>query len=146
VLAIAQTRGPGELNTILALSALSVPACARISRIATIRLKSRPFITAARLAGTGGFRILASHVGPNIAPQLAGFALLGIGISMTLEGALSYLGLGVPIPEASWGGMIRHGQEGLLLRPDLVLIPAAALFTVVLCANWLGTALRERWS
>jgi peptide/nickel transport system permease protein len=146
VLAIAQTAGPGMINTIIALSALSIPACARIARVATLRLKRRPYITAAILAGCTSTRILCRHITPNVAPQLLSFALLGTGIAMTLEGALSFLGLGVPLPEPSWGNMIRQGQEALLIRPELMLIPSALLVVTVISLNWLGAALRYRLS
>ena len=66
---------------------------------------------AARLSGTRGPRILLRHVIPNIMPQLMTFSLLGFGVVIILEGALSFLGLGIPLPEASWGSMIAQGQQ-----------------------------------
>ena len=116
-LAIAQGLGPSKINTIWALSFFSVPAFARISRAATLRLRERPFMLAARLSGTGTVRILVRHVAPNIFPQLATFALLGMGIIIILEGALSFLGLGVPPPDPSWGNMIFEGQNVLSAQP-----------------------------
>ncbi len=144
VLSIAQTRGPGTFNTILALAILSIPAFARVAHVSVLRLKTLPFITAAQLAGSTNRQILLSHIAPSIFPQLATFGLLGIGIAITLEGALSYLGLGVPLPSPTWGGMISHGQQALLIRPDLLLLPAGTLFLTVLSCNWLGSNLRER--
>jgi peptide/nickel transport system permease protein len=79
-------------------------------------------------------------------PQLMTFSLLGIGVIIILEGALSFLGLGIPLPEASWGSMIAQGQQSLSASPDLVLIPSAFLFATVLALNLLSDALRERWS
>jgi peptide/nickel transport system permease protein len=107
---------------------------------------ARPFITAARLSGTKGPRVLLTHVAPNIFPQLAALGLLGIGVAITIEGALSFLGLGVPRPHPSWGNMIFDGQQMLLIRPTLVLLPGGFLFVTVLSFNLLGEALRARWS
>jgi peptide/nickel transport system permease protein len=145
-LAIAQGLGPSKLNTIWALSFFSVPAFARLSRAATLRLRERPFMLAARLSGTGRLRTLVRHVAPNIMPQLVTFGLLGMGIIIILEGALSFLGLGVQEPAPSWGNMIAEGQEVLSAQPRFVLLPSAFLFVTVLAFNLLGDALRARWS
>jgi peptide/nickel transport system permease protein len=145
-LAIAQSLGPSKFHTILALSFFSVPAFARISRAATLRLRERTFILAARLSGTGSPRILLRHVAPNILPQLVTFGLLGMGVIIILEGALSFFGLGIPPPNPSWGNMIFDGQGILSAEPRLVLVPSAFLFVTVLCFNLLGDALRARWS
>jgi peptide/nickel transport system permease protein len=145
-LAIAESLGPSKFHTILALSFFSVPAFARISRAATLRLRERTFILAARLSGTGAPRILLGHVAPNIMPQLVTFGLLGMGVIIILEGALSFFGLGIPPPNPSWGNMIFDGQQVLSAEPRLVLVPSAFLFVTVLCFNLLGDALRARWS
>jgi peptide/nickel transport system permease protein len=145
-IAIAQGLGPSEVNTIWALSFFSVPAFARISRAATLRLRERPFILAARLSGTGSLRILLRHIAPNILPQLVTFGLLGMGIIIILEGALSFLGLGVPPPAPSWGNMIAEGQNIISAEPRFVLLPSAFLFITVLAFNLLGDALRARWN
>jgi peptide/nickel transport system permease protein len=145
-LAIAESLGPGKLTTIFALSFFSVPAFARISRAATMALREQTFILAARLSGTSGPRILLRHVSPNIMPQLITFGLLGMGVIIIIEGALSFFGLGVPPPAPSWGNMIADGQGVLSAEPRLVLIPSAALFITVLAFNLLGDALRARWS
>ena len=145
-LAIAQGLGPSKLNTIWALSFFSVPAFARISRAATLRLRERTFMLAARLSGPSGRRILMRHIAPNILPQLVTFGLLGMGVIIILEGALSFFGLGIPPPNPSWGNMIFDGQGILSAEPRLVLVPSAFLFVTVLAFNLLGDALRSRWS
>jgi peptide/nickel transport system permease protein len=145
-LAIAEGLGPSELHVIWALSFFSVPAFGRVARGATIALRDRTFMLAARLSGTRGPRVILRHVIPNIAPQLLTFSLLGVGVAMILEGALSFLGLGVPLPEPSWGSMIAYGQQTISASPDLVLIPSAFLFATVVSLNVLGDALRERWA
>jgi peptide/nickel transport system permease protein len=145
VICIAQAFGPTRVNTVLALLALSVPVFARVARVSTLRLCERPFIAAAQISGTGAARILLLHVAPNILPQLAAVGLMGIGVIITIEGAMSVLGLGTPAPYPSWGNMISHGQQALLLRPELVLLPSSALFLTVLAFTRLGEALRARW-
>jgi peptide/nickel transport system permease protein len=145
-LAIAEGLGPSEVHVIWALAVFSIPATGRIARGATIALRDQTFMLAARLSGTRGRRVIARHVVPNIMPQLMTFSLLGIGVIIILEGALSFLGLGIPLPEASWGSMIAQGQQSLSASPDLVLIPSAFLFATVLALNLLSDALRERWS
>jgi peptide/nickel transport system permease protein len=143
-LAIAQSLGPSKLHTIYALCFFSVPAFARLARAQTLRLRERPFMLAARLAGTRAPRILLRHITPNIMPALVTFGLLGIGVTIILEGALSFLGLGIPPPQPSWGNMIFDGQAVLSAEPKLVLLPSAFLFVTVLAFNLLGDALRAR--
>jgi peptide/nickel transport system permease protein len=144
-LVIAEGLGPSELHVIWALAVFSIPATGRIARSATLALREQTFMLAARLSGTRGPRILLRHVIPNITPQLMTFSLLGIGVIIILEGALSFLGLGIPLPEASWGSMIAQGSQSLSSTPYLVLIPSAFLFATVLALNLVGDALRERW-
>jgi peptide/nickel transport system permease protein len=141
-----QALEPGALNTIWALTFFSVPAFARIARAATLRLREQPFMVAAGLSGTGAWRMLARHIAPNIFPQLATFGLLGIGIAINIEGAVSFLGLGIPLPQPSWGNMIYQGQMTLSARPSLVLLPGMLLFVTVLSFNLLSEALRARWA
>ena len=147
VLAIAITEGlgPSEMHVIWALSFFSIPAFGRISRAATLRLREQTFMLAARLSGTRLPRMLLRHIAPNIMPQLVTFSLLGVGIAIILEGALSFLGLGIPEPNPSWGSMIALGQGTLSTSPELVLIPSACLFVTVVCLNLLGDGLRSRW-
>ncbi len=145
-LAVAQSLGPSKSNTILAIAPFAVAANTRIARAATLQLREQTFITAARLCGTPGHRILLRHIAPNILPNMLTFALLGMGIIIILEGALSFLGLGVPPPDPSWGNMIATGQQTLSATPRYVLVPSAFLFVTVLAFNMLGDALRSRWS
>ena len=143
--AIAEGLGPSELHVIWALSFFSVPAFARVARAGTLRLRGETFMLAARLSGTRAWRILLRHVTPNVLPQLITFGLLGMGVIIILEGALSFLGLGIPDPAPSWGNMIALGQGTLSAQPILVLIPSLFLFATVLSLNLLGDALRKRW-
>jgi peptide/nickel transport system permease protein len=144
-LVIAEGLGPSEPHVIWALAIFSIPATGRIARSATLALREQTFMLAARLSGTRGRQIIVRHVIPNIAPQLMTFSLLGVAIAIILEGALSFLGLGIPLPEPSWGSMIAQGQQVLSATPEQALIPSAFLFATVVSLNLLGDALRERW-
>jgi peptide/nickel transport system permease protein len=145
-LAIAQSLGPSVNHTIFALSFFSVPAFARTARATTLRLREQTFVTAARLCGARTSRVLFRHIAPNILPQLMTFALLSMGIVIVVEGALSFLQLGVPPPSPSWGNMIYQGQQSISTTPLLVLFPSIVLFVTTLAFNLLGDAMRARWN
>ena len=144
-LVIAEGLGPSETHVIAALSVFSIPAFGRVARGATLTIRVLPYMTAARLCGTRAWRIIARHILPNILPGIVTFSLLGIGVVIILEGALDFLGYGIPAPEASWGSMIASGQQVLTAQPEYVLIPSIVLLITVVALNTLGDALRERW-
>jgi peptide/nickel transport system permease protein len=145
-LAIAEGLGPGELHVIWALSFYSVPAFARLARAGTLKLRDQNFILAAALGGTPRWRVVLLHLAPNLLPQQLTFALLGAGVAIIQEGALSFLSLGVPPPGASWGNMIASGEQTMSVQPALVVLPCLALLITVASLNLLGDALRARWS
>jgi peptide/nickel transport system permease protein len=145
-LVIAEGLGPSEMHVIWALAVFGIPAVGRVARGATLTIRGLPFMTAARLAGTRRWRIIARHIVPNIMPNIVTFSLLGLGIIIILEGALDFLGYGIPAPTPSWGNMISRGQQILSVQPEYVLIPSIALLITVAALNMLGDALRERWS
>ena len=144
-LVIAEGLGPTEMHVIWALAVFGIPAVGRVARGATLTIRGLPFMTAARLAGTRRWRIIARHVVPNIMPNVVTFSLLGLGIIIILEGALDFLGYGIQRPKPSWGNMIATGQQILSAQPEYVLIPSIALLITVAALNMLGDALRERW-
>jgi peptide/nickel transport system permease protein len=144
-LVVAEALGPSELHEILALSVFSIPGLARVTRGATLVVRDLPYMTAARLAGTPGWKVIGKHVLPNIVPGIVTFSLLGVAVTMILEGALDYLGYGVPPPTATWGGMIFSGSSVLSAQPQYVLVPSIVLLIAVAALNLLGDALRERW-
>jgi peptide/nickel transport system permease protein len=146
VIVVSQALGPGVRNTIFALAFLTIPTFARIARAETLRLREQPFMVAARLSGTPLWRILARHLAPNIRPQLITTALLGMGIVIIIEGALTFLGGGIEPPAPSWGNMIFQGYLSLSGTPWLVVWPSVALTLTVIGFNGLGEALRARWS
>jgi peptide/nickel transport system permease protein len=130
---------------IWALSAFSIPAFARVARAGTLRLRDQPFVVAARLSGTRAWRIMFTHIAPNMMPQLLTFSLLGASLIIILEGALDFLGYGIQAPGASWGNMIATGQQYISVYPDFVLVPSVFLFATAVCLNVMGDGLRSRW-
>jgi peptide/nickel transport system permease protein len=145
VLAIADGLGPSETHVIWALSAFSIPAFARVSRAGTLRLRDQPFVVAARLSGTRALRIMFTHIAPNMLPQLLTFTLLGASFTIILEGALDFLGYGIPPPAASWGNMIAAGQQLISVYPSFVVVPSIFLLVTAICLNVMGDGLRARW-
>jgi peptide/nickel transport system permease protein len=145
VLAIADSLGPSETHVIWALSAFSIPAFARVARAAALQLRDRPFIVAARLSGTRAWRIMFQHLVPNMLPQLLTFTILGASLTIILEGALDFLGYGIPQPTASWGNMIASGESFISVYPRYVVVPSIFLLVTAISLNLLGDGLRARW-
>ena len=136
--------GPGINNVIIALSVVGWVGFARLARAQVLPLKHREHVQAAQSLGTKPPRIIWRHIIPLIMAPLiveATFAVAGAVIS---EAGLSFLGLGVQPPAASWGSMIRDGARYLLVAPHMVLVPGVALMLVVLAVNLLGDQLRDR--
>jgi peptide/nickel transport system permease protein len=144
-LAIAEGLGPNEFHEILALCVFSIPSFGRLARGATLVIRDHPYMVAARLSGTGGWRVIARHVLPNILPGIVTFSLLGVGVIVILDGALDYLGWGIQPPTASWGRMIYNGYQVMTAQPEYVIIPSLTLVILVVALNLLGDELRQRW-
>ena len=124
------------------LGVLGIPAFMRVSRAATLTLARREFVIAAQALGATHSRILLRELLPNVALPLLAFFLLAVAVTIVVEGALSFLGLGVPPPISSWGSMIGEGRESLDVAPRLAFLPAAAMFLTVLSFNLVGDTLR----
>jgi peptide/nickel transport system permease protein len=144
VLALAVTAYVGQsvFNLTCVLGFLGIPAFMRVARAATLTLTEREFIVAARALGASHTRILLRELLPNVLLPLLAFFLLGVAVTILVEGALSFLGLGVPPPASSWGSMIGEGRESLEIAPRLSFIPAATMFLTVLSFNLVGDTLR----
>jgi len=138
--------GQNEHNVIFAIAFFTVPAMARLARASTLKVRDRDYIAVARISGRPPRAIVVRHVLPNIAPQLMTFSILMVGTAILIEAALSFLGLGVPPPQPSWGQLIAAGQNVLQTQPWFIFEPGAFLLVTVLCLNLLGDALRIRWA
>jgi len=144
ILALAVTAYLGQSipNLTFVLGLLSVPAFMRVARAATLTLARREFVIAAQALGATHARILLRELLPNVMLPLFAFFLLGVAVIIVVEGALSFLGLGVPPPISSWGSMIGEGRQSLEMAPRLAFIPAIAMFLTVLSFNLVGDTLR----
>ena len=141
-LAVTAYLGQSVLNLTLVIGVLGIPAFTRVARAVTLSLSEREFVTAARALGATHTRILLRELLPNVALPLLAFFLLGVAVTIVVEGALSFLGLGVPPPAPSWGSMIGEGRESLDLAPWLAFLPAGFMFATVLAFNIVGDTLR----
>jgi peptide/nickel transport system permease protein len=141
-LAVTAYLGQSILNLTLVIGILGIPAFTRVARAVTLTLSEREFVTAARALGATHSRILLRELLPNVALPLLAFFLLGVAVTIVVEGALSFLGLGVPPPAPSWGSMIGEGRESLDLAPWLAFLPAGFMFATVLAFNVIGDTLR----
>ena len=141
-LAIVAYLGQSVANLIIVLAILTVPAVTRVTRAATLTLRERDFVTAARALGASHARILLREILPNVMLPLGAYFLVLVAVIIVAEGILSFLGLGVPPPLPSWGSMIAEGRESLDNAPHIAFIPAAAMFLTVLAFNLVGDTLR----
>ena len=141
-LAVTTYLGQSVLNITLVIGILGIPAFTRVARAVTLSLSEREFVTAARALGATHSRILLRELLPNVALPLVAFFLLGVAVTIVVEGALSFLGLGVPPPAPSWGSMIGEGRESLDIAPWLAFLPALFMFLTVLAFNVIGDTLR----
>ena len=133
-----------SLNVMVAVIGLLIwDRFAVVTRSATQRLAHSEFVIAARAIGSSTPRILLVEILPNIIGPLIVVATVEVAHAVLLEAALSFLGLGVKPPLASWGLMVAEAKNQLLFRPWLIAIPGAALVTLVLAINLLGDALRD---
>jgi peptide/nickel transport system permease protein len=141
-LAVTAYLGQSLTNITIVLGVLGIPTFTRVARAVTLSLSQREFVLAARALGATHARILLRELLPNVALPSLAFFLLGVAVTIVVEGALSFIGLGVPPPAPSWGNMIAEGRESLEVAPWLAFIPAGIMFITVLAFNLVGDTLR----
>jgi len=130
-----------NLVTVIALS--SWMTVARVVRAEVLRTRELEFVLAARALGCSGLRIVARHIVPQSIPSITVAATLGVAFVVLLESSLSFLGLGVQPPAASWGNMLSGARGYLRTVPNLAVFPGIMIFVTVLCYNWFGDGLRD---
>lgn len=135
--------GPGILNLIFALSIGGWVGYGRLVRGQVLAVREREFIEAARAIGASDLRIVTRHILPSIVQPVIVQAAIGMAGAVLAEATMSFLGLGVPPPTASWGSMLNDGRSHLFDAPHLVLFPALAVMLAVLSFNFIGDALRD---
>ncbi|MCV6585287.1 MAG: ABC transporter permease [Marinibacterium sp.] len=136
--------GPGFINVILVLALTRWPRYARVAYGQTLAIADRPYVTLARSMGAPALRVLAIHILPNIMGPLLVVATLEFGLMVLFEAGLSFLGLGVQPPTASWGSMLSTGRNYIATAWWIAMFPGMALFVLVLSANLVGDRLSDR--
>ncbi len=143
ILAVVAFLEPSLTNIMVVIGLTSWMGIARLVRAETLSLRERDFVSAARLSGVSTRRILLRHILPNAMAPVTITAILGIGGAILTESGLSFLGLGVQPPEASWGNMLMEGKAVIEDAPWLSLFPGLAILLTVLGYNLLGESLRD---
>jgi peptide/nickel transport system permease protein len=136
--------GPLRLGVVFALGIAYAPTVARVVRGQVLSLRAREFVEASRVLGNSNLFTLVRHVAPNCLTPLIVIATVIFGNALLAETALSFLGLGVPPPSPTWGGMMADGREYLSMAPWLSLYPGIAVSVALLGINLFGDALRDR--
>jgi peptide/nickel transport system permease protein len=135
--------GPGIGNLILALVLGGWVGYARLVRAQVLAAREKEYVEAARALGASDLRVMVRHILPNIMQPVIVQAAIGMAGAVLAEGTMSFLGLGVPPPTASWGSMLNDGRGHLFDAPHLVLFPALAVMLAVLAFNFIGDGLRD---
>ena len=130
-------------NLMIAIALTAIAPFARIARAPTILVKERDYIEAGRALGYSDLRIMTVHILPNIVAEILVMASLWLATAIRIEASLSFIGLGVRPPTATWGGMIREGFENILDSAWLSVFPSLAILLVVFSLNMLGDGLRD---
>lgn len=142
-LMIAAMLGASLENLIIAIAITEIAPFVRVARAPTIALKQRDFIEAGRALGYGPLRLMGIHILPNMISDVVVLGSLWMASAIRTEASLSFIGLGVPPPTATWGSMIREGFENILDAWWLTVFPSLAILLTVLALNLLGDALRD---
>jgi ABC-type dipeptide/oligopeptide/nickel transport system permease subunit len=136
--------GPDLINVIVAIGIVTMPGVARVVRGATLAVRHRPYVEAARCIGARSARVLLLHVAPNVVAPIIVLASIGLGGAILAETGLSFLGLGAQPPTPSWGLLLSSdGRRFMEEAPWLALFPGLAIMFTVLAFNLLGDALRD---
>lgn len=142
-IALISVTGPSERNVIIVIALIYWTGLARIMRSLVLSLKEREFIHAARCLGLSNTYIMWRHILPHLVPAIIVYATLGVASSILIEASLSFLGIGVPVPEPSWGQMIDQGRIFFRIAPWLLFAPGVCLVVTVLTFNLAGDWLRD---
>lgn len=145
LLALAAIITPNVSTIILGLGVVGLPTFIRLSRANTMAWSTREFVKAAQNMGAGHGRILFREILPNVLPSLLAYLPIVMASMIVAEGSLGFLGLGIPPPRPSWGGMINGGKSMIADAPHVVLVPAAFIFFTVFSLNQVGDHLRGRF-
>ena len=140
---IMYTLGDGLINVFLTLALVNWASVARVVRSETLQIRKTEYVEAARVIGVSRAKILFRHILPNCLPTLIVLFTLNIPSAILTESSLSFLGLGIQPPSASWGLMVSAGRQYLYSAPWLSFVPSIAIMLIVLAFNFLGDGLRD---
>jgi len=135
--------GPSIINVIVAVGIVMIPTFSRLARAQTLSVREQTYVIAARTVGSPVRRILFRHIWPNVMAAIIVQSSLGMAVAILAESSLSYMGVGVRPPTATWGVMLAEGYPHLESNPWLSIIPGSAIFLTVLSLNLVGDALRD---
>jgi peptide/nickel transport system permease protein len=141
--ALIAVTGPSTRNVVLVIAFAYWTYLARVVRGQVLSIKEREFVNAARTLGVGHIKIIRKHIIPHLIPTIIVYGTLGVATSILIEASLSFLGIGVPLPQASWGEMISEGQQYFQSAPWLLVAPGVALILTVLAFNLAGDWLTD---
>lgn len=145
-LAVIAVLGAGIDKVIYVIAFIAIPWNGRVVRGAVLAIKENQYIDAARAVGASNWRIMFRHILPNVVAPILVLVSVLLGAAIIIEASLSFLGLGVPPPSPTWGGMLsREGRTFMEKVPTLALFPGMAISIVVLAFNMLGDTLRDIW-
>ena len=142
-LGITAALGPGIEKAMIAIGIVATPAIARLTRAQCLTIREREFVAAARVIGASPLSIVGRHVWPNVTAPIIVQATLLVATAILTEASLSFLGVGVKPPTATWGSMLRTGSQYLEVAPWLAFAPGVAIFATVLAFNFVGDGLRR---
>ena len=142
-LAVITFLGPGLTNTMIAIGIGGIPGYARLVRGEVLSLLERDYVTAAKSLGANHLRVMVKHLVPLMASSVLVYSTAQLARAILAEAGLSYLGLGVQLPNPSWGGMIASGQRFFLSAPFMAIYPGTAIMVLVFALNLLGDAFRD---
>lgn len=135
--------GNGVMNVILAIGIANVPDFARVSRGQVLIVKEEEFCNACRVVGVSPFSLLVRHILPNAASQIIVYATLRVASAIISEASLSFLGLGIALPTASWGSILRVGRDCLTTAPHVAGVAGLVILITVIGFNLLGDGIRD---
>ena len=137
------TLGTSTINLFVALTMTGWSSVARVVRSHTLSIKENEYVEAARSIGVSKWKIMFRHIFPNCIPSLIVLFTLNVPSAILSESSLSFLGIGIKVPFASWGLIVNQGRQFLFTQPWLCLAPCVAIMIIVLAFNFLGDGLRD---
>jgi peptide/nickel transport system permease protein len=142
-LAIVAAAGPSLVNVVLAIASVEVPRSARVIRTTALAVRDADFVQSARTLGASDTRVMLRHILPNCVPTLLVISTASLGQAIIVEASLSFLGLGIPPPQPSWGSMLAAAQSFSTRAPWMIIFPGLTISLAVYAFSILGDALRD---